>query len=485
MKNLHLSKKSCSFVFVIVFALAFFACGLNLVFGANDVARQNAVVLADETISDGAVRNVTGSGDSISGNVKTSTGVINVTGGSITGTVTISGAGVLNITGGTVGAVSISNGGRLNMTGGTINGIVTADGTSTIITIADDAKFSGRVTLNNKARFIVKTCTKSALTYKITVSVDNVANYLKGNTVFAEFGDSTIASSNGQFTVYSGSDVVPTTLDGTNLYLGAIVTKPTLSQTSFVYTGSTINAASSLNGFDSSKMEISGTSSATDVGDYYTFKVSVSSTAKYTYFDQNGTTSVDFSWHITRKPISAPSAKTGLTYNGSEQTGVAEGEGYSLTGTSKATDAGEYTATATLGSNYMWSDDSSSGEKQIGWSIAKASITLTVSTSSYSKNYGDANFDVTVSINGRMGSDTFQLSVSSTDPNIVSVPTNVSGGASASITNTIIGIGTTTINVSFDGNDNYNAATATSYTVTVGKKKISIPLFLLSSVLLY
>ena len=51
--------------------------------------------------------------------------------------------------------------------------------------------------------------------------------------------------------------------------------------------------------------------------------------------------------------ISWPSGKT-LKYNGSEQIGVEEAEGYTLSGTYKATDIGEYTATAKLKPGYRW-----------------------------------------------------------------------------------------------------------------------------------
>ena len=68
--------------------------------------------------------------------------------------------------------------------------------------------------------------------------------------------------------------------------------------------------------------------------------------------------------------IAIPVATTGLTYNGSEQTGVVEGTGYTLTGHT-ATNAGSYTATATLVTGYQWSDGSTE-PKTIVWEIAKA-----------------------------------------------------------------------------------------------------------------
>ncbi len=71
------------------------------------------------------------------------------------------------------------------------------------------------------------------------------------------------------------------------------------------------------------------------------------------------------------KSIPVPTANTGLRWTGSEQTGVNEGEGYTLSGTSKATAVGNYTATATLKTDYQWADGSQDA-KNIPWSIAKA-----------------------------------------------------------------------------------------------------------------
>ncbi|MBQ6102856.1 MAG: hypothetical protein IJL06_04205, partial [Kiritimatiellae bacterium] len=65
-----------------------------------------------------------------------------------------------------------------------------------------------------------------------------------------------------------------------------------------------------------------------------------------------------------------PTAATGLVYNGAEQTGVPAGEGYTLSGTSAATAAGTYTATATLKDGYSWAGQAD-GDVQVQWSIAR------------------------------------------------------------------------------------------------------------------
>ena len=68
--------------------------------------------------------------------------------------------------------------------------------------------------------------------------------------------------------------------------------------------------------------------------------------------------------------VDVPVAQVGLVYTGSELTGVVSATGYTLAGNT-ATDAGEYTAIATLAEGYKWSDDTTA-DKSITWSIAKA-----------------------------------------------------------------------------------------------------------------
>ena len=70
--------------------------------------------------------------------------------------------------------------------------------------------------------------------------------------------------------------------------------------------------------------------------------------------------------------IYTPSGKT-LKYNGNEQIGVGENAGYTLTGTSKATDIGEYTATAKLKPGYAWGAGAmySFDDREITWKIVK------------------------------------------------------------------------------------------------------------------
>ena len=83
-------------------------------------------------------------------------------------------------------------------------------------------------------------------------------------------------------------------------------------------------------------------------------------------------------WVIQEKQdivIDVPTAVSDLVYDGQPKTGVEEDDGFTLTDNVK-TDAGNYTATATLKAGYVWSDKSKDA-KQIAWSIAKADVTIT------------------------------------------------------------------------------------------------------------
>ncbi len=74
-----------------------------------------------------------------------------------------------------------------------------------------------------------------------------------------------------------------------------------------------------------------------------------------------------YAYEIMRKPVAVPSAIPGLVYDGTEKTGVCEGEGFTLTGNRK-TEAGTYKAYASLIKNYIWNDGSTE-DKEIEWTI--------------------------------------------------------------------------------------------------------------------
>ncbi len=86
------------------------------------------------------------------------------------------------------------------------------------------------------------------------------------------------------------------------------------------------------------------------------------------------------------------------TYDNTEHTGVESDDGYTLSGTVTATDAGEYTATATLEDGYIWKDGTTE-DKEITWKITPKSIiddmiTLTPDAAEY--NGGEITPEITV-----------------------------------------------------------------------------------------
>ena len=80
------------------------------------------------------------------------------------------------------------------------------------------------------------------------------------------------------------------------------------------------------------------------------------------------------------KIASEPAVIPNLVYNGNEQNGVIAGEGYVLSGVTKATFAGTYEAVATLKSGYTWSDGATEA-KTLTWSIAQFSNSWTIEPS--------------------------------------------------------------------------------------------------------
>ena len=114
--------------------------------------------------------------------------------------------------------------------------------------------------------------------------------------------------------------------------------------------------------------------------------------------------------------VSAPSAASGLVYDGASQTGVSAGTGYSLDGHT-ATDAGSYTATATLAAGYIWSDETT-GAKTIPWSIAPKTVGLNWGATAF--NYtGSAQVPTaTLTAADIVGNDDVSVSVSGAQTNV-------------------------------------------------------------------
>ncbi len=156
--------------------------------------------------------------------------------------------------------------------------------------------------------------------------------------------------------------------------------------------------------------------------------------------------------------IAVPTAESNLVYNGTEQTGVAAGTGYTLTGVTAATDAGEYTATATPVSGYAWVGGSTDATNII-WSIAKVelnavTVTLDPASATYDSEKDEVTDYTTPSVNFGLGAPEL---VENTDYTVAWSSTEVSGA------------GTFTYTVSPVADSNYTfTETSATLTITAG-----------------
>lgn len=100
--------------------------------------------------------------------------------------------------------------------------------------------------------------------------------------------------------------------------------------------------------------------------------VVASTTVTVSYSDGGVTKSDTITIEVSPLKVAAPTAKTDLVYNGAEQTGVEEGEHYTLSGDTTATNAGVYSATAKLKdkANTTW-EDGTTDDVLISWTITE------------------------------------------------------------------------------------------------------------------
>lgn len=209
-------------------------------------------------------------------------------------------------------------------------------------------------------------------------------------------------------------------------------------------------------GYDSSKMTISGTTSATDAG---TYTVTFNLLSAYKWED-GSTGSKSVTWTIDRiKIVTTPSQSGTLTYTGSSQSPTWSNYNttqLTISGTTSSTNAGTFSATFTPTSNYMWSGGSTTS-KSVSWVIDRAAGTLT----------RVSGLNTLVGIKGDTKLWTFTkgstgaLTASSSNTSVATV--SVSGSV---VTIKLVATGSITITVTAIGDTNYNAV-STSYSISV------------------
>jgi hypothetical protein len=192
-------------------------------------------------------------------------------------------------------------------------------------------------------------------------------------------------------------------------------------------------------------VEWTGITSATDAGDY-------AATAKpdSNHLWPDGTDGEkQVEWSIERQRT-ATASKSNKTYTGSSKTGVT-GNYVDWSGTTKATNAGTYTAYATPKDNYAWSDGTY-GKKTITWIMNKASGSVTAPTAK------------TLTYNGSAQQ---LVNAGSTNYGEVYYRLGTSGDFTTTIP-TATNVGTYTVYYYSSGDKNHNATSQSKYvTVTI------------------
>lgn len=158
-----------------------------------------------------------------------------------------------------------------------------------------------------------------------------------------------------------------------------VLTLVTLSESSFVYTGSEINVEDKIVGFNSGVMEILSGDKGTVAGDYNVL-IDIKDDLKNNYkWEDNRVKNVVLPWTITKKEVVKPILSVAVEayyYNTQERTvdyrGFDENTMEIVSG-DKGTNAGDYTLIIKLKdpANYAWKDGSTEN-LELAWTIQKA-----------------------------------------------------------------------------------------------------------------
>lgn len=222
---------------------------------------------------------------------------------------------------------------------------------------------------------------------------------------------------------------------------------------SLTYTGSAQSPAW-LN-YDPSTLTLGGVTSGTNAGSY-----AATFTPKEGYKWSDGTTiAKTVNWTIGRATVATPAQSGSLTYTGSTQSPTwanYDSGKMALGGSTSGTNAGNYTATFTPGSNYQWSDGTTAA-KSVTWKINKAAGSLTLNKSSITLDGGTTTGTVTAT---RAGDGT--VSATSSAPGVATASVN---GTTITITAKSTGTATVTVNVA--AGTNHTAPASKTFSVTV------------------
>ena len=337
-----------------------------------------------------------------------------------------------------------------------------ADSTTTDKTISwEISKANGSATLSKN------TVSLNENSLSDTVSVTNATGTISVSS--SDTSVATVSYSNGTITI-SSSDGSPGTATITvsvaadsnhnatsySITVTVAVVIPTVSgTTTFTYDGTQKGiTVSGLNTTYVTATYLTATNAGT-----YTATFALRDTS-YMVWTDGTTANKTVSWEIEKASITIPAASgsTSFTYDGTQkQISVTGLNTTYVTATNlTGTNADTYTATFSLKdvSNTIWSD-STTADKTISWSIAKASGSATLSKNSVELNSNTLTDTVTIT------DATGDVSVSSSDTNIATA--SYSNGT-ITITSPDENTGTAVITVTIASSLNYESA---SYTINI------------------
>lgn len=185
-------------------------------------------------------------------------------------------------------------------------------------------------------------------------------------------------------------------------------------------------------------------------------------------YTENGVTqTTTFNVTVNRKSVTKPTWKSNLTYTGSAQSvsSTSYWNNYNTSymtigGTTSATNAGTYIATFTPGSNYRWSDGTTSAIN-VNWTINKATGSLSVNPTTVAINGNNYSSGVAVTIT-RAGDGAISYSPTS----ISGLTLSLSGNILTIKGNGSTPVSATTITIKVAAGTNYTAPSNKTITVS-------------------
>ena len=185
-------------------------------------------------------------------------------------------------------------------------------------------------------------------------------------------------------------------------------------------------------------------------------------------YTENGVTqTATFNVTVNRKSVTKPTWKSNLTYTGSAQSvsSTSYWNNYNTSymtigGTTSATTAGTYIATFTPGSNYRWSDGTTSAIN-VNWTINKATGSLSVSPTTVAINGNNYSSGVAVTIT-RAGDGAISYSPTS----ISGLTLSLSGNTLTIKGNGSTAVSATTITIKVAAGTNHTAPSNKTITVS-------------------